>query len=208
MSSPAPDPEVLHAWLHSRISVRRFKNEPVPRPLLERVLETATWVPNAHNRQPWRFLALESAEARRRLVDAMAPDYQAALQRAGLSGDEIKVKTGKRAKRLLGAAVAVVLCYAADEMESYPDDPQRQRGEDLMGIQSVTLAGGQLLLAAHSQGLGGVWIGAPLFAQDAIRAAFELPGSWQPQGLVLLGYPAEIPAPRPRRPLDEITLYF
>lgn len=208
MSSPVPDPESLHAWLHSRVSVRRFKAEPVPRPLLVRVLETATWAPNAHNRQPWRFLALESAGARQRLVDAMAPDYLAALQRAGLSEDEIEARTGKRAARILGAAAAVVLCYAAEEMESYPDDPHRQRGEDLMGMQSVTLAGGQLLLAAHSQGLGGVWIGAPLFAQDAIRAAFELPESWQPQGLVLLGYPAEVPEPRPRRPLDEIALYF
>jgi len=208
MSSPIPDPEALHAWLHSRVSVRKFKPEPVPRPLLDRILETATWVPNAHNRQPWRFVALESAEARQRLVDAMAPEYLAALQRAGLSGDEIDVKTGKRAKRVLGAAVAVLLCYAADEMESYPDDPQRQRGEDLMGMQSVTLAGGQLLLAAHSQGLGGVWIGAPLFAQEAIRKEFELPESWQPQGLLLLGYPAETPEPRPRRPLQEVTRFF
>jgi hypothetical protein len=35
-----------------------------------------------------------------------------------------------------------------------------------------------------------------------------LAGEREPQALLLLGYPAQIPAPRPRRPLDEITLFF
>lgn len=208
MSSPVPEPQTLLAWLNSRVSVRQFKPEPLSRPLLDRILEMAARAPSAHNCQPWRFLALESVEARQRLIDAMAPDYLAALKRAGLDKAEIEVKTGKRAKRILGAAVGVLLCYVAEEMESYPDDPHRQQGEDLMGVQSVALAGGQLLLAAHSQGLGGVWVGAPLFTQQAIRQEFELPQSWQPQGLLLLGYPAESPASRQRRPLQEVARYY
>lgn len=208
MSSPVPEPDALLAWLHSRVSVRKFTDEPVPRPLLDSLFETASWAPNAHNRQPWRFVALETAEARQRLVEAMAPGYLEALRKAGVDVAEIAIKTGKRAKRILGAAVAVVLCYEPGDMDSHPDDPHRQWGEDMMGAQSVALGGGQLMLAAHSQGLGSVWIGAPLFAQEAIREAFELPDSWQAQGLVLLGYPAMRPEPRPRRPASEITRYF
>ena len=38
-----------------------------------------------------------------------------------------------------------------------------------MGTQSVALAGLQLLLAAHAEGLGGTWICWPLFAPDETR---------------------------------------
>ena len=69
--------------------------------------------------------------------------------------------------------------------------PSRQQSEHWMGIQSVALAGGHLLLAAWAEGLGGVWMCAPLFAQAAASQALDLPGSWQPQALILLGYPAK-----------------
>ena len=47
-------------FLRSRYSVRKFTDQPVPKELLERLLETATWAPSAHNRQPWRMVVLES----------------------------------------------------------------------------------------------------------------------------------------------------
>ena len=102
------------------------------------------------------------------------------------------------------APVAVLFCLDKADLDPY-SDPFRQQASYLMGVQSVALAGGNLLLAAHAQGLGGVWICAPLFAQDAIRTTLELPAGWEPQGLILLGYPAKIPSQRPRRPLEEIT---
>ncbi len=208
MSSPASDPEALTAFLRSRRSVRRFTSQPIPRPLLERILETAARAPNSHNRQPWRFVVLESPEARRRLVDCMRPEYREALLRQGLTQDEADKKMEQRNRRILGAAAGVLLCYAAADMDRYEDDPQRQRGEDLLGIQSVALAGGQMMLAARAEGLGSVWLAAPLFTQVAVRHAFDLPKDWQSQGLVLLGYPAETPEARPRKPLHEVAHYF
>jgi hypothetical protein len=49
---------------------------------------------------------------------------------------------------------------------------------------------------------------APLFAPAAARQALDLPESWQPQALILLGYPEKIPPQRPRRPVDEVAVYF
>ena len=69
-----------------------------------------------------------------------------------------------------------------------------------MLVQSVAMAGLQMLLAAHAEGLGGVWVCWPLYAQEATRAALHLPSHWEPQGMLFLGYPAEAPAPPPRRP--------
>lgn len=194
----------LHRWLRARRSTRRFMAQPVPADMLARVLETAAYAPNAHNRQPWRFVILESEDSRRQLGEELGREFAAALQAEGLSAEQIAVQLARSTARLQEAPAAVLLCLDASVLDTYAD-PVRTQGELHMAMQSVALAGGQLLLAAHAEGLGGVWVCAPLFAQQAARQALGLPQSWQAQGVLLLGYPASEPAPRPRQPLDEIV---
>ena len=70
------------------------------------------------------------------------------------------------------------------------------------------MAGENLLLAAHAHGLGACWMCAPLFAQGLVVEALNLPTSWEPQGLVLLGWPAGLGKIRDRRPLEEVAIYM
>lgn len=197
----APD---LQAWLRSRRSVRRFLPQPVPAELLQRLLETATHAPSAHNRQPWRFVILESAASRAALAQAMGQHFATALRADGATPEEIQAQLARSAARLQEAPAAVLLCLDESQLDTYAD-PARTQGELLMAMQSVALAGGQLLLAAHAEKLGGVWVCAPLFAQAAARRALDLPESWQAQGVLYLGYPTYEPAPRPRQALGDIT---
>ena len=60
-----------------------------------------------------------------------------------------------------------------------------------MAVQSVAAAGMQLLLAAHAEGLGGVWACWPLFAQETIRKTLNLSETWEPQGMFFIGYPED-----------------
>jgi nitroreductase len=93
------------------------------------------------------------------------------------------------------------------DIDIYPDTG-RQAAERNMAEQSVAMAGQNFLLAAHAEGLGGVWVCAPIFAGETARMALDLPAAWQPQGLLLVGYPSKTPAPRPRKPLDEVVRYL
>jgi F420 biosynthesis protein FbiB-like protein len=150
---------------------------------------------------------LTSPVAKICLVEALGEAFRRDLLADGLTEEQADLQLSHSRQRILSAPVAVLLCLDTALGDTYRDE-RRQQAESLMGVQSVALAGGQLLLAAHAEGLGGVWMCAPLFAPDAARSALELPAAWQPQALLLLGYPAQIPAPRPRRPLDEITLFY
>jgi F420 biosynthesis protein FbiB-like protein len=181
------DSSELQAWLRSRRSVRRFRPEKIPAETLDRILETATWAPNAHNRQPWRFVVLSSAESREKLAGAMGAEFERVLRAEGLNEEDLKKQVVRSRARLLEAPAAVLLCLDTSVLDRY-EDTGRTQGEYLMGVQSVALAGGQLLLAAHAEGLAGVWICAPLFAPDEIQRALELPESWQAQGVILLGW--------------------
>ncbi|MCW5875761.1 MAG: nitroreductase family protein [Anaerolineales bacterium] len=197
-------PPDLLAWLRSRRSARRFLPRPVPAEAVDRILEAATYAPNAHNRQPWRFVQLAGAESRQAMLAAMQPGFEAALAAEGLDAERIAAQVERSQGRVLAAPEAILLCLDVDALNQY-QDAERNHGEYLMGVQSVALAGGQLLLAAHAGGLGGVWVCAPLFAAKAVSAALGLPDSWQAQGLILLGYAAGEPKVRERRDVSEVT---
>ena len=193
----------LHSWLRSRRSVRRFRQDAVPSEILQRVLETATWAPNAHNQQPWRFVQLASPESRQALAGAMGAQFEKVLNAEGVRPAERAAQIKRSSDRLLEAPEAILLCLDTEVLDTFQDEG-RTRGEYLMGVQSVALAGGQLLLAAHAEGLAGVWICAPLFTPAEVGQALELPASWQAQGLLLLGYPRDVAVEKERKPINEV----
>ncbi len=204
--NPAIQTVSLQEFLRTRRSVRRFLSKPVGVNVLERILETATWAPSAHNRQPWRFVVLTSQDVKSRLGNTMGADFMRDLLADGLDPVEADKLVKRSRKRIMEAPVVVLLCLDLTQGDNYPDT-DRQQAEYIMGVQGVALAGGTLLLAAHAEGLGGVWVCAPLFTQETVQQALDLPKRWEPQGMLLLGYPANIPNPRPRRPIEEVTLY-
>jgi len=69
----------------------------------------------------------------------------------------------------------------------------------------VAIALDHLILAAADQGLGTCWIAA--FDVAAARQAFGLPRNVEPVALTPLGYPADQPRPKERKPLAELVRY-
>ena len=196
--------ENLRTFLRTRRSIRRFKTDPVPDSVLRDILHTATFAPSAHNRQPWRFIVLTDSSAKTHLSDAMAEEFQRDLEKDSLAPEEIAKKVAKSKERITGAPVVVILCVDMSEMDNYPDD-RRKKAEYIIGIQSAANAGMQLLLAAHAEGLGSVWICSPMFAQETVQEALNISKMWEPQAMFLLGYPLEIPAFRGRKSLEEVV---
>lgn len=135
----------------------------------------------------------------------MAADFERDLTRDGVPPEKIQAQIKRSKERITSAPVAILLCVAMSEMDTYPDE-LRQHAERMMAVQSVAAAGLQLLLAAHAEGLGGVWACWPLFAQETIQRTLDLPQSWEPQGMFFIGYPADIPEARERKSLEDITL--
>jgi coenzyme F420-0:L-glutamate ligase / coenzyme F420-1:gamma-L-glutamate ligase len=137
----------------------------------------------------------------------MGAEFRLDLQRDGLSPAQIDVQVERSGQRIQQAPVLIVLCLDPSDLDSYPD-AARSQAEHTMAVQSVALAAGTLMLAAHACGLGTVWMCAPLFAPAAVSQALDLPPDWQPQGMLLAGYPAQVPPPRPRRSLSEVARYY
>ena len=197
----------LRDFLRSRRSIRRFKPDPVPDSVIRDILHTATFAPSAHNRQPWRFIVLTDPAAKTRLAESMAADFQRDLEQDHLPTEGITKRVNRSRERITSAPVVVILCMDMSEMDTYPDD-RRNQAEHFIASQSVANAGMQLLLAAHAEGLGGVWVCSPVFAQETVQTALNLSTTWEPQAMFLIGYADENPPVRERKPLEKVTIYF
>lgn len=176
--------------IRSRRSIRRYRAEPVPREIILRILDAARWAPSAHNRQPWRFAVLESADNKSALASAMGERLRADLTRDGVAQELVEKDASRSYQRITGAPVVIVICVTLRDMDVYADAPRNQ-SEYIMATQSVAMATQNLLLAAHALGLGACWMCAPLFVHDTVRDILKLDSDWEPQALVTVGYPAE-----------------
>ncbi len=198
--------DAFYALIESRQSIRKFFSQPVPEAVLQRILAAAIRAPSAHNRQPWRFVVLQSRQAMEDLVAAMGAKLKRDLQANGVDSAEITARLQRRNERILGAPTAILVCMDRDDIDK-THSRRHDQAEETMMVQSVALAGGVLLQAAHAESLGACWICAPLFAPEESRRALDLPNTWVPQYLIILGEPDEPGRGRGRRPLNEVTLW-
>jgi F420 biosynthesis protein FbiB-like protein len=150
---------------------------------------------------------ITSREIKENLADAMASDFERDLAGDGLSPEKIQAQIKRSKDRITCAPAAILLCLDMSEMDAYPDE-KRSHAEYMMAAQSAAAAGMQLLLAAHAEGLGGVWACWPLFVQETIQRTLNLSPTWEPQGMFFIGYPEIVPEPRERKSLETIALFM
>ncbi len=142
---------------------------------------------------------MKASSARQRLGAALTSKMRADVQAEGAPESDIEKRVTNSLRRIDETPVLIVLCRDVTDVRA--DTPE----EAIMGIQSVAAAGMQLLLAAHAEGLGANWICWPLYAQDATRTALDLPNTWEPQAMIIVGYADEEPKEKDVKPLNDLV---
>lgn len=177
--------DVLEA-IRTRRSMRVFADKLVEEEKLKLVLEAARLAPSAGNRQPWRFIVVTDPGIREEIKRVKATRMPPRPSPPGAP---------PRRNPLDTAPVVIVGC--AVPSDSFP-------GTEFWKID-VSIALQNLVLAAHSLGLGTCWIGVHHEEED-LRKLFGLPSGARIVAMVALGYPAEEKGPvTDRRPLEEIA---
>jgi len=183
--------EVLEA-IKTRRSIRKYKTDPVDDKTLEVVLEAARWAPSWHNYQCWRFIVVRDSSIKAELADSLI----------GGKKDDVPVDNPAK-KAIMMAPVAIVACAELGKAGYTEGKLSTDKSEWYMF--DVALAMQNLVLAAHSLGLGTVYVGQ----FDAKKAAsiLEVPNGFCVVAMTPLGYPDQEPAPRPRKELFEVVFY-
>ncbi|MGH3220965.1 MAG: coenzyme F420-0:L-glutamate ligase, partial [Streptosporangiaceae bacterium] len=114
----------------ARRTIRAFTAEPVDPGAVRRAIGTALTAPAPHHSEPWRFVILETAEARAALLDAMRDAWTADLRGDGFTEEQITRRL-RRGDVLRNAPLIIVPCLVTDAAHDYPDD-RRNRSERAM----------------------------------------------------------------------------
>lgn len=202
--------------LRARRSVRRFEPRTVPRETILTLLEAAVAAPSASNKQPWRFLVIESRETIAKLAAAVREATTRIGRHIPESSQDAFRAYGDYFTRFEDAPVVIVPIHRALHVLSNLVDaalaPEDRAAivamEEDSGLVGTSLAVQNLLLMAHSLGLGASGMTGPLVAEPALRDILEVPPGWGIVALVPVGWPAETPTAPGRKSVEKVVRWL
>ena len=147
--------------LNKRFATRAISSEPIPEEIIDELVEAARLTPSCYNQQPWRFLILESAEARDKGEEFLGKGNQVWALKAPLL--------------IIGYAKPEDDCIIPDGREYFQFD--------------LGLAVMNLILSATCRGLVARPMAG--FEPDKVKSVFGLEKEHQPMVVIAVGYPSE-----------------
>lgn len=188
--------------IQNRRSIRRFSQKPLPRAIIQEVLEAGRLAPSSKNRQPWRFI-VTAGEEKERLLAAMLRGLERERAAPLLPGSAGFLGGAENTRRIMAEAPVVIL--TVNPLGLPPDRPltPEERIFELCNAQSVGAAMENMSLAAQEAGLGSLWICDTYFAYRELMDWLDSPGELL--CALALGWPEESPGPRPRKELSRLV---
>jgi nitroreductase len=202
----------------SRKSIRRFKPDPVPDEMIDKILESARWAPTGENYQPWRFIVVRDQETRNKIGDLakvgsgsrMTAWYCMGHMQERFAAIEDPEKRARVLRFMYSVEVSefaktcpVVIAVLGSLQLGSVDVPY-----------DLSAAVENMLLEAVSLGLGGCWVHGPVASsRDAVKfkKILNIPtemNAYKVIAYVAIGYALEKRKyPRPKLPLEELVFW-
>lgn len=175
----------------TRRSVRKFAEPQIPDAVLEKILKAGTYAPSALALQPWAFVVVQDQKFLKRVSDYCKPIMISLMKNAhdGMS-DAFRQLLESPGYSIYYNAPTVIMVIGKTS--------SRFREID------CSLCCQNMMLAAHSLGIGSCWIGSTEVAYDnrEIMAGFRIPEGYSPVGTIVFGYPDEKPELHDKHPAN------
>ncbi len=184
--------------IKTRRSIRKFKKDPLPKDIIEKIVEAGTFAPSALNRQPWKFIVINNRE----LIEELS---MAARQNIKCLHKLVPIlrwfSNDLKDPQVIGAINKTVhspedtIFYNAPLVIAIAADARLKETN-----KDACLAGENMTLMAHSLGIGSCFIGrGRAIPKKLLLERFNLPGYYSFPIFMVFGYPDETRTAPPRK---------
>ena len=186
----------------ARRSIRKFKNTPVPRHIIEEIIKAGALAPSSKNRQPWHFV-VTTGKAKEEALAAMEQGLRREAQQPFLPESAQYIAGAWNTLAIMRQAPVIIFVVNPLGLDLLTPQNAENRVFEICNTQSIGAAVENMSLAAVENGLGSLWICDIYFAYRKLCAWLNCGGELA--AAFALGYAAEAPMPRPRKNFDDIV---
>jgi nitroreductase len=191
--------------MNQRRSLRMFSDKPVPKEVIQNLIQTASTAPSGANKQPWTFCAISNPEIKKQIREAaeqeeyisyngrMSAEWIQDLQPFGTDWH----------KEFLEIAPWLIVVF-----KKIYDQEENLKKNNYYVVESVGLATGFLLTAIHHTGL--VALTHTPSPMNFLSKILQRPENEKPFLLIPVGFPAEnaeVPNIQ-RKELEKISIFY
>lgn len=196
----------LFEAMYTQRAVRRLKPDPVSDELVAKLIEAATKAPSGGDRQPWAFVVIRDAAARKQIgawyLDAWNKTY-------GAIPEASRAAMPDRTKRVISSAehlafhfgeapVLILVCARGLLPPDLAYAASSHYGSIFPAVQN-------LLLAARGLGLGATLTTLHKMHEAELKQLLGIPEKVETVALIPIGHPAGKYGPTKRRPIEDVT---
>jgi len=188
--------------IKERKTVRRYKNKPIPKKVLDKIIEAGIWGPAvlALGLQPWKFIVITNKE----LINKISQILLKKTPTIGVGGNKVL----RISSATIANAPAVIVVYnttcVSKALKHFKNiyiklGRSAEASANAAAIQNM-------VLTADSLGIGSCWLDAPLFCEKKINKLLRVNESMS--AMLALGYPVNKTKRSPRKPISETVRYI
>ena len=195
----------LFEAMYTQRQITRFKQDPVPREAIDKVIEAATKAPSGGNNQPWHFFAITDKELIAKIGGIYGELWLGARGAQPQPGESPAYQAAwYLANHFHEVPAMILICVDHSRVPGYtPGEPiVRDRY-----ASSIWLAAQNLFLAARALGLGTRLTTTHIRREQEIKDLLGIPEYVETVALTPLGYLRGRFGPTDRRPLSEVSSY-
>lgn len=198
--------------IETRRSVRKFKDKPIPKEDIFKILKAASMAPSSSNQQNWHFIVVKDEKTRNQMRLAVEEVVKVLLSKVNSKKANEEITSYSRYFTFFSQA-PVVICAVekpSDSLinrliEKYSAGEKRQSKS---GTHNVAAAIENILLASHALGIGSCWMTGPLIAKAELEKILKIKHPDELAAIIPIGipdHPLDIPE---RKSVETITTFI
>jgi len=194
----------FYDMIHTRRAIRNFKDKPVPKELLEKIVEAISFAPPGFPPLKIKIIVVQDAKMIRNALPIMIKFYDklVAMMKKPIFRFFIKKEAGEKKFKMMQSHLVPLLISRLPELKNKTEDTitrnapamilflEDKNEEDIS--QDISIAATYGMLATHSLGLGGSimdLIPPAINKDDELRKLFCIPDNHEIVTSIIIGYP-------------------